>query len=317
MSWFSNIVSGIGNSLSSVPIVGDIAQGISSAVGGIEAESQHAKDKAWQANQAQLNRNFQREERIASQEYNEKMWHMNNEYNSPANQIKLAQEAGINPGSLFGSASGGFVSSQPVKTTASPGSMASAPGSIASTMLTSGAQVASLLEGAQGQSIQNDFAPKLNDSALRKAEAEIAEIGARKGFTEQQTEQIKQMLPLLKGKTRAEIYTMQKQWEVFRAQIKSADTQSALNDEKATYELWKNMFIKDFGVSPESGLIDGIIQLATSGDKGLNIASAMLNTLFSTAIGAIITFDSRTSEGTGGKSFVDFLGSMIRGFFGF
>lgn len=38
--------------------------------------------------------------------YNERMWHMNNEYNSPANQIKLYREAGVNPAFVYGSLQG-------------------------------------------------------------------------------------------------------------------------------------------------------------------------------------------------------------------
>lgn len=38
--------------------------------------------------------------------YNERMWHMNNEYNSPANQKRLYREAGINPAFVYGSLQG-------------------------------------------------------------------------------------------------------------------------------------------------------------------------------------------------------------------
>lgn len=44
--------------------------------------------------------------------YNERMWHMNNEYNSPANQKRLYREAGINPAFVYGSLQGGSTAVQ-------------------------------------------------------------------------------------------------------------------------------------------------------------------------------------------------------------
>lgn len=43
--------------------------------------------------------------------WNERMWHMNNEYNTPANQIKRLKEAGLNPDLMYGNPSQGTSSS--------------------------------------------------------------------------------------------------------------------------------------------------------------------------------------------------------------
>lgn len=43
--------------------------------------------------------------------WNERMWHMYNEYNTPANQIKRLKEAGLNPNLLYGNPSQGTSSS--------------------------------------------------------------------------------------------------------------------------------------------------------------------------------------------------------------
>lgn len=92
-----------------------------------------AKNDAYQA---ELNRQFQRDERLAAQDFNIEMWNMNNaynekllaeqrEYDSPANQLKLMKQAGINPNSFNGSPTRTNPSfSSPVTTHGSSGSSA-------------------------------------------------------------------------------------------------------------------------------------------------------------------------------------------------
>lgn len=47
---------------------------------------------------------FAQQERMQSLQnsYNTRMWHMSNEYNSPANQMRLFKEAGLNPNLVYG-----------------------------------------------------------------------------------------------------------------------------------------------------------------------------------------------------------------------
>ena len=45
---------------------------------------------------------WQRESQVMSQNYNTMMWHMNNRYNSPANQMSLLRQAGLNPNLMYG-----------------------------------------------------------------------------------------------------------------------------------------------------------------------------------------------------------------------
>lgn len=92
-----------------------------------------AKNDAYQA---ELNRQFQRDERLAAQDFNIEMWNINNaynekmlaeqrEYDSPANQLKLMKQAGINPNSFNGSPTRTNPSfSSPVTTHGSSGSSA-------------------------------------------------------------------------------------------------------------------------------------------------------------------------------------------------
>ena len=119
----------------------------SALIGHASASSQLKKEQAFNAEQAQINRDFQREERLQTQEYNEMMWEKNNEYNSPANQLKLAMDAGINP-NLAISGLGKSTSLSPVTSTPMTGSQATSP-SIASGMLTANAQIANLIASAR------------------------------------------------------------------------------------------------------------------------------------------------------------------------
>lgn len=49
-------------------------------------------------------------------EFNERMWHMQNEYNTPSAQMQRYREAGLNPNLIYGSTSNGNASSAPVAT---------------------------------------------------------------------------------------------------------------------------------------------------------------------------------------------------------
>lgn len=96
-----------GSAASLVPIPGmDVAGSVISDIGD-ELSGNTPKDlqqdaQNWNAYQAQLNRDFQREERIAAQDFNLEMWNKQNEYNSPAAQVERLRAAGINPNSVFG-----------------------------------------------------------------------------------------------------------------------------------------------------------------------------------------------------------------------
>ena len=79
--------------------VGNIA---GTVTGGLFANCQQRKEQEFNSEQAQLNRDFQTSEREAAQDFNLNMWNLNNEYNSPVEQMKRAKEAGVNPASIIG-----------------------------------------------------------------------------------------------------------------------------------------------------------------------------------------------------------------------
>lgn len=62
-------------------------------------------DRNFNAQQAQLQRDFSTSEREAQQVWQEEMMNKQNEYNLPANQIKLMREAGLSPSMFDGSVS--------------------------------------------------------------------------------------------------------------------------------------------------------------------------------------------------------------------
>lgn len=160
MSWLSKVIGTASNVASFIPGVGPVAsaalKGVSAIAGSITAEDQQQSEQNWSAHQAQLNRDFQHRERLESQAFNKEMWNLNNDYNSPVEQLKRAQAAGINPNSVIDGIRGG--TAQPVTTSPMSGAMASSPGSIANSIMTNDAVVANLL--AQTKNTEADTANK-------------------------------------------------------------------------------------------------------------------------------------------------------------
>lgn len=285
MSWFSDIFGGVTQILDSVfgevPIVGGVARGLNSIVNGRESERQLEASREYNSYEASLNRQFQREERIAAQDYN-----------SPENQLRLTMQAGINPNSLF-SGSNPFVA-----TDASNGSQAGTPAEgYASQYLLRDATIANLLASAKktnaeakGQQINNSYLPQINQNTIEKGQAEIAELGSKKGFTDEQTRQMKELFPLLKGKNALELEELQENINVLLGQSsKLAEEARKLGNEadsaesKAINDKLDLELRQKLGVSPNSGLISSIIQLIGSGDKGGQIVSSMFETTISVA----------------------------------
>lgn len=280
MSILSNFLGALGTGVSSSnnPILKGVGRGLSQFVSQYEAEQQDKADKAYNAEQAQINRDFQRDERLATQEYN-----------SPANQLKLAMEAGINPNSVAASGQNPFVPTQ-----AASGSQASHGGGLASSLLMSDLQAANLMAttrqiqaDTRGKEIANSYAPKLNEKVIQKAEAEIGKLAADKGFTAEQTRQAKELFPLLKGKNEQELKQLQENIKKIIAESRKTTADAETAEINRDNEKWKKEFREQFGVMPGSGLIDGIIQMIGSGDKGAEIGQALIDTVFSLAIGSL------------------------------
>ena len=200
MSFLPTLLGGLSGALSHIPGIGkwgNFASSLGTSIfGSLSASDQWSTEAEFNANQAQLNRDFQRSERLASQEFNLDMWNKNNEYNSPAQQLERAKAAGINPNAAIAGMSPG--SSSPVTTSPMSGSTASAPGSLASSMLLQDATLANLFANTRKTNAEADnqthqlkwnmlTEPIRYDSLITmndKDKAEIAKLVSDVGFND-------------------------------------------------------------------------------------------------------------------------------------
>lgn len=90
--------------LSGIPVIGDIVDFASK-----NFFANKANNAQWELQQAQID--AQKELQTSQNAWNEQMWNKNNEYNSPANQMKLYRDAGLNPAFFMGQ--GNSVSGSP------------------------------------------------------------------------------------------------------------------------------------------------------------------------------------------------------------
>lgn len=178
---------------------------VSSAVGGVfnligsainnRAEKKRAQeDREWNsaeaekarqfnAEQAELSRDWQTEEREATQDWNLEQWNRENEYNSPAEQLKRAMEAGINPNSAI---QGILGHSQSGEVRTSPQSGAQASGPAASGKMSMAPTIGQLL----GQSVNSFWQNQLMEAQVRNTDQDTDNKGqeyhniieARKGM---------------------------------------------------------------------------------------------------------------------------------------
>lgn len=203
---------------SGIPIVSGIGSAASNLISKKEAEAQHEADKRFNAQQAQLNREWQTSERIASQDFNMQMWNLNNEYNSTENQLQRYMDAGGNPNAFFGGSTSAVA--QPVTTSpGGPGAQGATGDGFASQLLTSDAVIRNLLAQAKLTDIEGDRAQfglswdkmtaplrlKALENANKEAEERIRKIIAEVGDIEFNQELQSAMYEWYASKTSAEI----------------------------------------------------------------------------------------------------------------
>lgn len=133
MSFWNKLGGAVGGLIGSIPGLEGVGSGMQSYFGTSQAEDQLRDEQNYNAAEAEKNRQFQREERIAAQEYN-----------SPAAQLERLKQAGINPNALFGSGTNPNVATNP-----QGGATAAGTPSIASGMLLQDAQIANLMASAR------------------------------------------------------------------------------------------------------------------------------------------------------------------------
>lgn len=104
---------------------------IGSAIGGVFSSVAGDLLGNWQSNQyskAAASKQFERELYLMDKQFDNdlEMWNKQNEYNSPANQMKRLQDAGLNPNLMYSNGNAGNATSMPTMSKGSV-SMASAP----------------------------------------------------------------------------------------------------------------------------------------------------------------------------------------------
>jgi hypothetical protein len=228
------------------------------------------ENRHWQERMQQQNMEWQEGMQQKSMDWQNMMYEKQKNDNSYKGQLQQLQEAGLSPAmiaqSTFQPAQGQSAPSMPTPATMP---MSNIP--------FIGDEVSKIYDNLikereiQKRDIENEYLPALNDAALKKAAAEFDKLVADKLLSEEQANQIKEMLPLLKNKTEAEIDELQALYSKIEAETKNLD-----QDEK--YKKWKNDFLQKFGFNPEAPGFNAIIQALVSG-KGATIIDSMVNTL--------------------------------------
>ena len=230
-------------------VFSDIGSGIESYLNKEAAEDQLKNEQNFNAQQAQLNRDFQREERLQTQQFNIDMWNKTNEYNSPAAQLQRAQAAGINPNLVVSSLSRS--TANPVTSSPMSGVAASSPGSLASSMLLQSAQIANLNANTRKANTDADineqdyaynnatFSDRVNSLkyANEETKARLSKLGIDTELQQQlyeflahRNEEELNQLRLLCDKTTSEINNLKKQGNMIDMQIEGASISNSLAD---------------------------------------------------------------------------------------
>lgn len=206
--------------------------------------------------------------------WTEYMWNQENQYNSTPEQLKRWIEAGGNPNAFFGGGTNtGNASSV---TSASPGS-----GNPAYGMGMEALQGASQLTKdfweqrktkaeAEQKEIENGTLHEINEATLEQIRKNAKKIESETHKTNADTKQVLEMLPYLKGKTSAEIEVLdqeknklQQEGENLKQMHKKlkAETWEAVC--KAYIKNWEAWYRRAYGVNPESGWVNMILQYLT------------------------------------------------------
>lgn len=127
------------------------------------------KQRSFEANQSAIARNWQSSMQDKQNDYNTEMWNKTNEYNSPDEQLKRANEAGINPA---------FAANQLSDSSASPIPSSSAPSASVPSGSTASIGSVGPMHNNTLQALQ--MASQITDTAIdvAKAPSEIANLSA-------------------------------------------------------------------------------------------------------------------------------------------
>lgn len=216
-----------------------LGNSVNASVGMIQAADLSRKNREFYNEQYRIQREYNTQERLAAQEYNtqereaaqawnEQMWNATNAYNAPSAQMERMMAAGINPNNAAmaigqNSVSASAPSSSPMS---SPSASVSPPGmpeqynpaQAMASMLNANANAQAAFsqsrlnnavaektaEETVGLVIDNKYKPFEKDADIESAYAKIDLMAKNGELDAAQAQNIRELMPLLKGKTIAE-----------------------------------------------------------------------------------------------------------------
>ena len=194
-------------------IIGGVASIGSSLIGAQAAKNQQAREQEWSSGEAVKNRDFQASEAEKQRDWNLQMFNLENEYNSPEQQLQRLLATGMNPATAIQSVSGQGAALGQVQGSGLPaGSQATVPGSVASTLGNIWSQagtstmqnISQLLQNRQ-QELDLKWKPFEKQANYRSMTQSVQESISRMNLNKQEEQQINELLPLYKDMTRGQI----------------------------------------------------------------------------------------------------------------
>lgn len=267
-------------------------------VSGHYAKKLQSNEQAYNSAEAEIARRWNEDMMDKANAWNREQWELENEYNDPANQFKRLVNAGLSP-----SAAAQAIGVNPSSTQQS----ANASGSPAPTSPSIAGDIGNIIGGTwsdfwrnellksqvEGQNIENNFAPAMNEARIKECEASIREKLSSGALNEARATEISEMLPLLKNKTQTEILDIQKKWdlliqeiEVAKANVQKIEAETATEEQRTKFveqqtkeskertdqTQYENIVKKvearlaeDFGILPNSDKSQMIVQGVLSG----------------------------------------------------
>lgn len=229
-------------------------------------------------------------ERIAAQNWNEEMWNKQNAYNTPAHMLQLMQEAGINPNTavsmLGGNTAGAPAASAPQSSSSGPGIYNSVPMPLDPVMSAVNVRKAiadtKLAESeANKTDAEAQYIPLVNDQNIKESVARVNNLVSRQVLNEEQANQIRTLLPLLKNKTNKEIEEIgslidinTKKLSAIEQDIATSKSEEQRNRAETQKIQLRNKFEKDLqakGLSLDAGMAMALLKSGL-GDYSLGSA---------------------------------------------